>query len=233
MRVGVRALALAACGAAPVPSSPPSNASASVAPNPPASALFEHREWIGKDVTIDVVEPLQDLDVSSAAPAGGYNLELPNGTGESVQLVPGKLSPLPALRAPVTVRGVLTARDRDMQLAVSEVRPLALPPPERFKSAADLVAQGDRLDGKRVEVEDHYYVGFEASVLGQEVWLDQYPDLVEHCIPEQHDDTREDAESRVRVVGFAYTKRHSYGHLGMRKALIVAKEITYLGGDCK
>lgn len=185
--------------------------------------LFDHPEWIGQEVVIDVYEPLRTSAQTSAAGPGELSVGLESGG--RLKLVPGELDPLGPLRPPLRVSGVLGRARHGLQIAVSEVSELDMPEPEKVASAAGLTAEPARWQGRYVVVEGTWVVGFEASYLDRETWVSLYPDATIRCKPLKLPEYK---PTRVRLTGFVYTEGGHFGHLGLAKAEIVATELVYL-----
>jgi len=263
---------LAACGtskAAPVPSRagtepelhvpPMPSAPDAAAPAAPATViakadpkakrakeLFDHADWIGAPIQVEIYEPLYDADHSSAADAGGYDIQVADVGPKRLGVTPaqspaekaaGALAALAAdLRPPIRVRGVLGRSRIGLRIIAHEIEQLSFPEPTRVTSA-QLLGEPTKWSGRYVEIEDTWLSGFEASFLGKSgVWLDFYPSITIRCAPPKAPSRDRSATSRpVRVVGYAYTEGH-YGHLGSGSAEVVATQLVHLDPkrpDCR
>jgi len=208
-----------------------------VPPQPPAvpraKDLPGHADWIGQEITVDLVEPLLDSEHSSGAQPGEYDVQVTDVGAERLVLAPGKLKKLPGrLHPPIRVRGTLETTAHGLRIRVAELTPQSFPTPEHLASAAELMKDPARWSGRYVQVEDTWVVGFEISRLGGyggRVWLDGYDGMKVVCEPKRPEKTTLDEPKiyNVRVTGFAYTSGH-YGHMGMADAQIVATELVYL-----
>ena len=218
-------MVIAACGA---PRSAP------VAPSGVrAQQIVGRAELVGHIVTVDVYEPLYNRN------SGEHEIDI---RGELVVVAAkddeereaGALSKLPEkIDQPVQIRGMLKHAGELWRLVAHDIKPLAAPKPERVASAAALIA-APKLDGRFVEVTGTWVVGFEASWLDEDVWLDVPSTATLRCAPPEPSDNGNEAEEqeRVRVVGLAYVGGQ-HGHLGAGQARIVANEVVYLGRGCK
>jgi hypothetical protein len=241
-RVRLGFLLIAACGSAEAPPPeaaafrPPAAKAVPVAASAPvpslvaARELFEHPEWIGTSKWVDLYDPMYDENSSSVAPHGGYDVEVADGG--RLELIAG--TDAPALKklydrhVPIRVWGEVQKAQWGLRLVASQYKALDWPKPEKLSAAVELVRDRTKWSDRYVQVEDDYLVGFEASLLGQGVWLSWRPGIVVHCEPKRDDKVIMDHKTyRVRVTGFAHT-RHRYGHLGMRNAEIVATEVTFI-----
>ena len=208
------------------------------ATTPRAVELFAHPEWLGHEVTVDLYEPFRDYSLSSIAGPGEIAVDVTEAASSLVlspgetadDRIAGAMTALPAkLRSPVRVTGLLTETKHGVRLAAGEIIALTLPQPAPLATVEELVKDPAAWSGRFVEVTDTWLVGFEASRLGDHVWLDLYPDVTIRCAPPQTDtgSLPEMRTARVRVVGFAYTAGH-YGHGGRASAEIAATELVYV-----
>jgi hypothetical protein len=201
--------------------------------------LEQADEWLGRELVVDIYEPLLDDEHSSSAPVGGYDVDVPGVGTHILNLVAdgSDLAALPArLRAPVRVRSTL-ARDEAMEgsshrvwrvLVVHEVAPLSFPEPERVAKPRTIVRRRRAWDRHYVQLEGVWRSGFEISMLDK-IWIDLAPGVEVHCEPPpsggggyfNHN------EDRVRLTGFVHTRSH-YGHLGAARAMLVANEVAFL-----
>lgn len=195
------------------------------------AALFERDELIGSEVAVDIYEPLRTSRDSSLAGPGEVSVSV---TGlAALMLVGGAIGELPALRPPIRVRGVLrrdAAREarsgRTWRLIeVSAIETLEYPAPAEPGGVAAVIADPVTWHGRYVTVDGTWVVGFEASYLDKELWLDFYPDAEIRCDPPG---LVEYQPVKVRATGYIYTEGGHYGHLGMAKAKIRATELVYL-----
>lgn len=196
---------------------------------------------IGKDVIVDLIEPMRDDEHSSLPEHGEYDIEATDVGAARLVLAPaesdaeraaGALPELPAkIHAPIRVHGtVRVGRHPDWLVIVAhDITPLPLPTPAKV-TVADLRADRTKWARAYVEIEDTYVSGFEASLLGSgpgNAWLDYYPDVDVRCEPKRTGQPGEYVEAKVRVRGWAYTDGQ-YGHMGGSDVLILATEVVYL-----
>ena len=223
---------------APPPSPPPSPVTLQPPVTPHAKDLFDHADWIGQELTIDLFEPMLDSDHSSGAQPGEYDVEVTDVDARRLVLAPGTLKQLPGLLHPPTrVRGTLEATAHGLRIRVAELTPQSFPVPVRFASVAELLKDPARGSGRYVQVEDTWAVGFEFSYLGglgATMWLDGYDGMKVVCEPKRSGRSRSGRRGladlktyHVRVTGLAYTAG-GYGHMGLAQALMVASELVYL-----
>lgn len=258
MKALLLVLCAAAVGCGPAQASTPPSVGVSPSPSthaseaePLAAGPIHPRElldeasddWLGREMVVDIFEPLYDADHHSAAVDGEFVVEVSDVGTATLTLSParsadesrgGALAVLPAqLAPPVRVRGVFV-RDthREAQsgrrwrvLIVQELSPLEFPEASTVPSAETILADPVEWDGRYVTVEDIWHTGFEASYLGasHRVWLDFYPHTVVRC--ESLDSPR---QRQVRVTGFVHTGARGYGHLSHAPALLVATEVTFV-----
>lgn len=232
---------LAACHRAPAPvvaNAPPSAAAA--APTPVrAIALFDHPEWIGRAIAVDVFEVMLDSAHSTVAAAGEYDIEVKDaGTRRLVlaaassagERAAGGLSALPAaLVSPVRVTGTLARTAVGLRLVAHAVEPIAFPTPAPVPRLAEVVARPIGWNARYVEVIDDHYVGAEMSRLGSDFWLATYPGAKQTCKPVWQSVAppgRADF-ARVRAVGFVYTTGRR-GHMGHYRGELVATELHWI-----
>jgi hypothetical protein len=243
-------LALVACEPAPSPSPSPSPApTPSPAPSPspppgntapaPSTAAKAHRpkelidhaaDFLGKDLVVDIYEPMLDADHSSIAPADGYDVEVTD-VGPSrfaVTGVPKRTKP------PIRVHGRLVHGDYGLAVIVASWTQLPSPTPEKIAHATDIMIDPAKWSGKVIEVEDTYVAGFEASYIGEtgagkpRIWLDYAQGAEVHCQPTMEGSAMYSyTPRRVHVIGTAYTAGR-YGHLGGSDGKIVATQVDYV-----
>lgn len=198
-----------------------------------AADLFDHPEWIGTRVKVDIYEPLLDDQHASAVPPGGYVVSFID-IAHSLELVSGRAK-LGSLVAPIRVGGALTRTTFGRRITVDAITPLLPPAPTRIADPDELTADPARWHHIHVDVEGTWRAGFEVSRLGEHVWLEAYPDVTIVCPPQDAIGPRDSRQARVRVVGRAYT-RGGYGHRNRYGAVIIASRIVYLDprrADCR
>jgi hypothetical protein len=229
------ALTLVACEKADNRTPPPEPA-AKPPPAPTAATplrakqIIDHRDaWLGRAVTVDILEPLRDSNWSSLPAKGEYDVEVTDVGAERLLLVPTAAHALGELHPPVRVHGTVQEHRLGTQIAVERSEPLQRETPLHLDRTEQLLEDRTKWSGKLVEVTGEWTVGFEVSRMGP-AWIDGYPDATERCEPkhDEHADMMREADVyRVHVVGYAYTAG-LYGHLSMSDAKIVATEIDFV-----
>lgn len=216
-------LALAACAAAPKP--PPTNKMpAAAGAGMRTSDVFMHLGQIGTDpIVVDIYEATLDASHSSIVAPGHYDVEVVDVGGTRFELEPPPGGKLPAITGPVRATGRLFVAGDVVHLVTTEVVPLAYPEPRRLASTKELFEPGF-VSGTFVEVVGERHVGFETSLLDDDVWLGSQPSTTWRCVEKSK-------TPRVRVRGFAYTATGHYGHMGAARAEIVATDVA--GVDCE
>jgi hypothetical protein len=204
-------------------------------PPPPAARaadLFGHDRPLGREITVDLVEPLLDAKQTSGAAPGEYEVIVYDIAPERLVLGPGTLTPLPSpLRSPVRVRGTLEVANHGLRIRVAELTQQRFPAPVRLPSAAALMKDRARWSGRYVQIEDTWTVGFEISMLGSVpggLWLDAHhgANLVCQPPPKPRSGFAEPDTHKVRVTGIAYIAGRD-GHLDQGPE-IVATDLVYL-----
>lgn len=202
-----------------------------------AHELFEHLEWLGREVVVDIIEPIIDAEHSSVPDPGEVEVEVQDVGPKRLVLSPaasaeertaGAVERLPArLRAPLRVTGIVAPRPHGIRLIVHEIRPLAAPHPARLASAGDLLKSPAAWHRRYFEVVDSFLVGFEVSRLGDAVWLETSSSVTVRCRPPRRGPRADAVRYDVRVIGYAYTMG-GYGHGGQADAMIMASELVFL-----
>jgi hypothetical protein len=216
----------------------------STAPSPtePVTAfdVLQHPdEWLGRDLVVDIYDPLLDEMHSSAAPVGGYEVEVASVGTHILNLVAdGSALPAlpPDLAAPLRVHATLErheAREASSHrvwrvLVVHEIEPLSFPEPEHVAEPRTILRHRRAWDRHYVQIEGVWRTGFEISML-DEIWIDVAPGVEVHCEPPPSGDRSyfPQSEARVRLTGFVHT-RSRYGHMGIARAELVANEVAFL-----
>lgn len=216
-----------------------------------AKSVFEHPEWLGREVVLDIYEPLRSSEWTTAAEDGELAVEVADVGTSQLTLSParsneearaGALGALSmSLRPPVRVRGQLFRDDvREKRsgriwrvLVAREIQYLEFPQPTRIPATSVILNDRKAWHGQYVEVESNWTSQFESSYIGHSVWLDLYPDAAIYCEPtwpENNDPfgLPEPRSARVRAVGFVHASSAGYGHLNGARAEIVATTVTYL-----
>ncbi len=231
------AVALVGCQqSTPIPAAPVRKADAAVpdAPAPKAiqaKELFDHPEWIGTVVHVDLDAPLRDADHSSAAVRGELDVEVSDVGPNRLTLARADHAPLTMAGtiAPIHVVAALRKAVHGLRLEATSIEHFARPAPVAIARPSDILKDPAKLAGVLVTFEADWLVGFEASFVDDGVWMDLYPDAKEICAPPPPTSGHlMDAHTyRVRVVGVAHTAGH-YGHMSMEDGEILATEVTYL-----
>ena len=208
-----------------------------------AIEVLEHADgWLGKELTVDIYESLYDDGHSSAAPEGGYDVEVADRGTDILNLVPDgrDIEALPEdLEPPFQIRATLERDDyweersgrTWRRLVVHDIRPLRFPEPVWAESAEAILRRPRQWHGRYVELEGSWLTGFEASQIDR-MWIDPYNSVEVVCAPAQDPEDEHGMRgrlqtTRVRLVGFVYTKG-GYGHMGMGKAKLAATKLTFL-----
>ncbi|MFT3697146.1 MAG: hypothetical protein QM831_28650 [Kofleriaceae bacterium] len=196
-----------------------------------AKELFDHPEWIGKTVRVDLDEPMRDSDWSSLAAPGELDIDVADVGPKRLELAraDGKYISMQDSPPPAYVTATLRESAHGLRLEATSIEPHAWPKPIEIVRAKDILDQPKRFSGAYVTFEGTWLTGFEASVIDQGVWMDEYPMAKTVCEPpRQQNQTDLDEHSyHVRVTGVAHTAG-KYGHMSMAKGEIVATEIVFL-----
>jgi hypothetical protein len=196
-----------------------------------AKELFDHPEWIGTEVRVDLFEPFYDSEHSSAAGPDELDVEVADVGPKRLALAPAEHQTLPAnLRPPVHVRATLREAAHGLRLVASAIEPFEFPKPTKLVHPGDILTDKARWSGALVTFEADWLVGFEGSYVDRGIWMDLYPTANVVCAPPPPPDTAIDYGGktyRVRVVGVAHTAGR-YGHLSMSDGEITATEVVYL-----
>lgn len=201
--------------------------------------LERRNKWLDRELIVDIFEPIRDEMHSSAAPPGGFDVEVADAGTATLNLVPDgrHVSALPSdLAPPFRVRATLRRNDarermsgrRWRVLEVHEISPLSYPTPQRAPSAAAILRARKQWHDRFVELEGPWYTGFEISSVDG-IWIDVHPDAHIECLPADVNDHRdgEYTTRRVRLVGFVHTKGR-YGHLGIADVQLTATRVVFL-----
>jgi len=246
-RLSLFGLVVTAVACAPI-SSPAEDAAAEDQREPAAAAglrsydVLQHADdWLGRELVVDVYEPIYGPVNSSSAPDNGYDVEVEDVGTDILNLVPDgrDITTLPAdLEPPFRVRATLRRDDKWEKssgrtwrvLEIHEMSPLKFPRPVRAESAKAILRRPRRWHGRYVELEGDWGTGFEASYIDR-IWIDLYPGVEVFCEPPSEPDEgrfgRGYETHRVRLVGYVYTMGQ-YGHLGGGKGNLVATKVTFL-----
>jgi hypothetical protein len=228
----------------------PACAAATTAPPTlrPAELLEQARSWVGKLVTVDIVEPLQGPstpELLAKVEYGTVRVSIPESPGRDLALVPAEFRLADAdrykrrfdrvLTSPLRVQGEFLADPGSgtaFVLRVLSLEPLPEAPPIRVASVAEILADPARFDRKLIEIEGMHHSGFEISALESKIWLSRAPNAgVVRKAAANGDEKPAGQPSgwgtrRVRVVGTLFSRPGAhYGHLGGYPLLLVAREI--------
>lgn len=206
----------------------------------PSDLLQAPEQFVNRTVEVEIVERLNGVGGDAYAQAC---VGLPESAPCVLSLVPSTFAPDAPDRhlrkfdrpitPPVRVRGEflrddgLTKTWPGYVIRVSSVEPLPLEPPARVGSVAELLANKERWDRRRVELEGTWRHGFEISNLDtRELWLSVPRDAEVLNAPKK----RAPRGERVRVTGLVFARAgRGYGHMGAAGALLVASKVEHLG----
>ncbi len=233
------ALALVGCQqSTPVPAAPPPGPKVPARP-PDAAAptaiqakdLFDHPEWIGTVVHVDLDAPMRDAEYSSIAEHGELDVELEDVGANRLALARADHTPITMAGtiAPVHVVATLREGRHGLRLEATSIEHFARPAPIAIAHPSDILKDRAKFSGVMVTFEADWLVGFEVSVVDQGIWMDLYPDAKQICEPPppRSPHLMDSHTYRVRVVGMAHTAGH-YGHMSMGDGMIMATEVVYL-----
>lgn len=224
---------------------------ASKSPLRPTDLIEKPGHYLNRSVEVDIVEPL-DGPVTPEALAsleyGQVRVRVPDAK------VPGEISLVPeafhpqdpnryrrkfdrVIEGPIRVRGEFL-RDEEMTKALhnrpvyviraSSIEPLALEPPKRVSSLAELESNRAFWNRKQIVYEGVYESRFEVSALDKAIWLSS--EYRAKIVGEPASTPGEKRIHRVRVTGILFAAPNArYGHLGGYGLELLASKIEYLG----
>jgi hypothetical protein len=230
---GWLALALVGCQqSAPTPAPTPKPPVTPPAPKAiQAKELFDHPEWIGTVVHVDLDAPMLDDEHSSIAAHGELDVEVEDVGAKRLALARADHTPITMARTIAPVHVVATLRDapHGLRLEATSIEHFARPAPIKIARPSDIMKDPAKFSGVMVTFEADWLVGFEASIIDRGIWMEFFPDVKQICEPPPppHDRMPESHTYHVRVIGMAHTAGH-YGHMSMAEGQITATEVTYL-----
>jgi hypothetical protein len=196
-----------------------------------AKDLFDHPEWIGTVVDVDLDAPMLDDESSSLAVHGELDVEVEDVGANRLALARADHTPITMAGtiAPVHVVARLRETSQGLRLEATSIEHYARPAPIEIAKPSDILKDPAKFSGAMVTFEADWLVGFEASIIDRGIWMELFPDVKQICEPPP---APQEAFPRshtyhVRVIGKAYTAGH-YGHMSMAKGQITATEVTYL-----
>jgi hypothetical protein len=206
------------------------------------SAIMRAPErYLKRTVTVVIVEPLGGPATEKALAAVEYGqvpIDIPDGGPEYLSLVPSSFRLDDPNRyknkfdrplvSPIKVRGefLIDAEKKHRKayvLRVISYEPLSPPAPTPVRSLAEIDAAPAKWDRRRIVYEGTYEHKFEVSTLDRRVWLGFSRTTTLVNAPA----TRW-GKYKVRVTGYLYTRRGSYGHLGAYSYELMADGIEFL-----
>ena len=222
---------------------------AAARPMRPLELLDRAGIYVGREIDLEVVEPLGQATTPEALAASTYGsveIQIPEAPGAQLKLVPAAWNPGDPKRfehkfdrvlpSPLRVHGVLFSDDemaKDMRrpywvIRVVRVEPLDLGTPERVPSLAAITADPTRWDRRLVTYEGDYRYAFEVMALDGKIWLEGGPGVTVVGKPVTRNKPL--GTDHVRATGVLYAHPGArYGHLGGYPFELVASKLEYLG----
>jgi hypothetical protein len=205
----------------------PASAQPARTPLRPLDLVRSPEQFLNLAVEVEIVERLNGV-------GGDPHAQLCVSMPEAFPCVLSLIAPAP-LSSPVRVRGEFRRDDsltREMRqpgyvIRVSSAEPLPEEVPARVASVAELLAQMERFDRRRIIIEGTWLKGFETSTLDGEIWVHVGADVETVGKPRKKNDGR---GNRVRLTGLLFARPGSrYGHMGSAAMSILASKVEYLG----
>jgi hypothetical protein len=193
----------------------------------PSDLLESPQRFLNHAVEVEIVERLNGV---GGDPRAQLCVSLP----EMFPCVLSLVAPAP-LTAPVRVRGEFQKDDtltREMGqpgyvIRVSSAEALPAEEPIPVASVADLLAQRERFDRRRIVIEGTWRRGFEISDLDGEIWVNAGGAEVVGT-PKKKEGSG--FGNRVRLTGLLFARPGSrYGHMGGAAMSLLASKVEYLG----
>jgi len=216
----------------------------------PSDLLESPNSYLNREVEIEIVEPLSGPSTPAALAAveyGQVRIDIPDGLGTSLALVPAAFKPEDPKRyqnkfdrvisGPIRVRGEFLSDDdlgkqlhrRAYVIRAASIEALTPEPPVRVASLAELKSNPARWDRKNIVYEGLYKSGFEVSALDGDIWLSTRRETTVIGKPPPTASAINQTQ-RVRVTGILFAKPGThYGHLGGYGFELLASKLEYLG----
>jgi hypothetical protein len=212
----------------------------------PTELLAAPEKYLGRDVEVVIVEPLEGPSSAQALASVAYGqvgVGMPDGGPATLTLVPAafraddpnryKNKFAQVLASPITVRGMFLLDDdlsaqihrKHYVLRVASFEPIAPPAPRPVRALAEISAAPGQWDRQRIVYEGSYETRFEVSALDSRIWLGFTARTETVNAPA----SQASGTHRVRVTGYLFAKPGAkYGHMGGYDFELIADRIEFL-----
>lgn len=198
----------------------------------PLDLIDSPQQFLSHTVEVEIVEGLNGV-------GGDPHAQLCVAMPEAFPCVLSLIAPAP-LSSPVRVRGEFQrddglteqARVPGYVIRVSSAEPLPEETPTRVASVAELLAQKERFDRRRIVIEGTWLKGFEISTLDGEIWVHAGANAETVGTPSKKD--HGSRGNRVRLTGLLFARPgRRYGHMGGATMSLLASRVEYLGSGSR
>jgi len=215
----------------------------------PADLLKNPKDYLNRSVEIEIIEPLTGPPTPqhlATAEYGQVRIEMPDAIGTELSLVPAAFRVEDpnryhqkfdrVIQAPIRVKGEFLSDDdlaKNLHrpvyvLRVASWEAIAREPAVALHSIAEVKANPEKWDRKRVVYEGVFETRFEVAALDKEIWLGFEGNTEVVGKPVEISPGRR--VNRVRVTGTIYSNPSvRYGHLGGYAFELMASKVEYLG----